>query len=144
MLYALLADAIVVLHLSYVLFVVAGQVLILVGWPLGWRWIRNLRFRLLHFLAIAIVAVEALFQVWCPLTTWEYQLRAKAGQLVADEVDPERISFVGRIARDVLFFAPEDVSYATLRVVYYAFAGLVLATLFCVPPRRAARSRPRS
>ena len=33
---ALLADALVVVHLSYVLFAILGAVVVLIGWPFGW------------------------------------------------------------------------------------------------------------
>jgi len=136
MLYAFLADALVVAHLAYVLFVIVGLILILVGWPLRWRWIRSWRFRLLHFVAIAVVALETLADVPCPLTTWELDLRRAAGQIDPAGVDDEEVSFVGRLVRDVLFVTPEEVSEETLRACHYAFAGAVLVTLFLVPPRR--------
>ena len=46
------ADLTLVAHASFVAFVVAGQVLILIGWMRGWRWTRNPAFRLLHLGAI--------------------------------------------------------------------------------------------
>jgi Protein of Unknown function (DUF2784) len=57
---ALLADAVVVLHFAYVSFAVGGEILILAGGLLGWRWVRNLPFRLVHLAAVVLVAVEAL------------------------------------------------------------------------------------
>ena len=73
--------------------------------------------------------VEALSGVLCPLTTWEHDLRLEAGQR------PEDISFMGRLARDLLFYrAPEWV----FTLAYVAFGLAVLATIFLVPIRRRA------
>ena len=55
--YRLLADFVVAIHFGYVLFVLVGMLLILVGIVLKWKWVRNFWFRMVHFLAIAIVVV---------------------------------------------------------------------------------------
>jgi hypothetical protein len=124
--YVYLADAVVVVHFAYVAFVLFGQVLIVVGAFLRWGWIRNLWFRLVHFLSIAFVALEAIFGVTCPLTTWEYQLRLKAGQ-------PAEVgSFIGRWAHDLLFYQGPPWVFT---MGYVTFALAVLATLILVPPR---------
>ena len=133
---ALLADVIVTVHLAFVLWVILGLVLVLVGWPLGWRWIRNPTLRVVHLLCPLVVAMEALCGVECPLTTWERDLRISAGQTVED------ISFVGRLVRDVLFYEPPDPIVFTIS--YSVFAALVVAAMFVVKPdwsrlRRRAR-----
>ena len=43
---AYLADGVVALHVSYVAFVVLGQLLILAGVVFRWQWVRNFWFRL--------------------------------------------------------------------------------------------------
>ena len=70
MLYDLLATAVVLLHFSFVLFVVGGG-LLLYKWPwLAW----------LHLPAVIWAALLE-FNGWiCPLTPLEQQLRALAGQ----------------------------------------------------------------
>jgi hypothetical protein len=70
MLYDLLATAIVLLHFSFVLFVVGGG-LLLYKWPwLAW----------LHLPAVIWAALLE-FNGWvCPLTPLEQQLRSAAGQ----------------------------------------------------------------
>ena len=45
MIYRILADVVAVLHLGYVVFVVLGLLVILLGRALGWEWIRNRWFR---------------------------------------------------------------------------------------------------
>lgn len=128
---ALLADLIVVLHLVFVLFVLLGELGVLVGAAAGWTWIRRFRLRFAHLVCAWIPAVEALVGVVCPLTDWERELRKSAGQ------STEEIGFVARLVRDVLFYdAPPWVFGAS----YVAFALLVTASFVWIPPRK--RERP--
>ncbi len=60
--HALLADFIMIVHFAFVLFVVGGLALIWAGAGLGWRWVRNLWFRVAHLAAILFVAGEALVE----------------------------------------------------------------------------------
>lgn len=123
---ALLADIVVVAHLSYVGFAVVGELLILAGWAFGWAWVRQRWFRLVHLVCVVIVPIEALLGIVCPLTTWEADLRREAGQTV------DELSFVARLARDLLFFeAPPWV----FTVGYVAFGLVVVGTLVLIPPR---------
>jgi hypothetical protein len=128
----LLADALVVLHLAVVLYVLIGQAAILVGWVLRWSWIRNFWFRIIHLAIMLTVAVEGALGITCPLTTWEYELRLAAGQA------PSAVSFVGRMARDILFVeAPQEL----LNKIYIAFFGLVFLTLVACRPRRPGQRK---
>lgn len=77
--YPLLADLVLAVHLTLVVFIVGGLVLIVIGNLRRWNWVNGLRFRLLHLAAIAIVIAETWFDLSCPLTTFEMWLRAKAG-----------------------------------------------------------------
>jgi len=56
---AVLADAILLLHFGFVLFVVGGLALTWIGAAAGWAWVRNFWFRAAHLGAIAFVAGEA-------------------------------------------------------------------------------------
>ncbi|MGI9326175.1 MAG: DUF2784 domain-containing protein, partial [Pseudomonadales bacterium] len=78
--YRMAADAVLLLHVAFVVFVVLGLLLIIVGKLLHWAWIRNLWFRIGHLLAIAVVVLESWSGVICPLTTIEMTLRSKAGE----------------------------------------------------------------
>lgn len=121
----MVADAVLAVHFTLVLFIVGGLLLTWIGAPLGWRWIRNPWFRYLHLAAIGFVAVEALLGVACPLTVWEDLLRGGSR--------PE--SFIARWTHRLLFYrAPEWVFMAA----YLAWALATLATLRLVPPRRTA------
>ena len=78
--YRILADVVVAIHVFYIGFVVFGLVAILVGYRMGWRWVRNRHFRILHVAAIGFVCVESILGIDCPLTTLENRLRFDAGQ----------------------------------------------------------------
>jgi hypothetical protein len=131
--YGYLADALVALHLTYVLFVVAGQFLILLGWLADWSWVRNFWFRLVHVLAIGVVALESILGMECPLTTWERDLRGLAGQKISEA------TFIGRVTHNLLFY---NVPTWVLDTSYLAFAFLVLATFALVAPRWPRRLNP--
>lgn len=125
--YRFWADVVVALHALYVAMVLGGFLAILLGILLHWKWIRNFWFRSVHLLMIGIVVVESLLGIVCPLTTWENQLREKAGE---EAIYPG--SFIGRWIHGILFYdAPDWI----LTVAYCVFAALVLATLFVAPPR---------
>jgi hypothetical protein len=126
MMYGFLADLLVAVHVGYVAYVLAGEVLILAGWWRGWAWVRHFWFRATHLLAIGIVVVEEAVGMRCPLTVWEEQLRLQAGQPVTGE------TFVGRIFHSVLFY---DAQPWVFTVVYSVTGAVVLATLFLCPPR---------
>jgi hypothetical protein len=124
--YGTLADFVVAIHVAYVSFVIFGLPLIWIGQWRHWAWVRNRWFRLAHLLAIAVVALEALFGIECPLTVWERDLRTLAGQTV------DEATFVGRLLHDLLFY---DAPPWVFTICYVAFALVVLSTLLLAPPR---------
>jgi hypothetical protein len=135
--YAYLADLVVAVHLAFVAFVVVGELVILIGRLCRWEGVRNFWFRSAHLLAIGVVAFEALSNIPCPLTTWEYDLREAAGQRV-----DRGTTFIGKVARDVLFYRPENP--ATIERLHIAFGALVLATYVFIPPRWPRRRADRA
>lgn len=131
--YLFLADVIVAVHLAYVATVVIGLLLILLGILFKWSWIRNPWFRCIHLLMIAIVAYEAYYEITCPLTDWEHDLRVAAGQPAQEG------TFTGRLLGGLLFYSRDSAEIRTAG--YYVFAGLVAATFLIAPPR-FRRRRP--
>jgi len=119
----LLADFILILHFAFVLFVVGSLPLIWAGAAAGWRWVRDVRFRLVHLAAILLVSAEAAAGVWCPLTLWEDALRGAARDK----------SFVARWIHAVLYY---DLPAWAFTTAYLAFAALVAFTWWRVPPHR--------
>ena len=53
-----LADAILLLHLAVVAFVVVGEALILFGGWRGWHWVRHRGLRIAHLALIGFIAVQ--------------------------------------------------------------------------------------
>lgn len=121
-----LADVIVVVHFAVVLYVILGQAAVLWGGWRGWAWVRRPAFRLTHLGLILFVAGQGAVGELCPLTVWENELRALAGQPI------ERSSFIAYWAHELLFV---DASLELLAGVYVAFAACVLASLYLVPVR---------
>ncbi len=127
--YRFLADAILAIHFAYVAFVVLGLAAILLGVALGWRWVRNLWFRAIHFLMIVIVVVQSLCGVLCPLTEWEDALRELAGEVNGPG------SFLGRWLDRLLFIDTSGMPRWVLPTCYCAFGLAVLLTMILAPPR---------
>ncbi|MEO1993706.1 MAG: DUF2784 domain-containing protein [Planctomycetaceae bacterium] len=130
--YRLAADAVVLVHGVFALSVVLGLVLILVGWFRKWDWIRNIPIRLIHLGMISIVVLESWLGITCPLTTWEQQLRAAAGEASYQG------DFIANLVHQTLF-AYGDTAPWMFTASYTAFGFLVLATLLLAPPTYAPR-----
>lgn len=123
----LAADAVLALHVLFVVFVVLGQVLVLLGGALGWRFVRNFRFRVLHLLAIGVVVAQAWLGVLCPLTILEMELRDRAGGEVYHG------SFIAHWMDRLLYF---DAPLWVFTVVYTLFFALVVGSWIWVRPLR--------
>src|SRR5436309_14694492 len=123
-----LADAVLIVHVLFVLFVVGGFALILVGAG-RWTWIRNRAFRIAHLAAIVFVAAETLLGITCPLTGWEDTLRATGR---------EERSVIGRWLAWLLYYDLPEWVFAT------AYGALALAAVWAwraISPRaRSTRS----
>ncbi|KAA3601597.1 MAG: DUF2784 domain-containing protein [Calditrichaeota bacterium] len=117
---SILADLVLILHFAFVLFVILGQVLILIGWAKKWSWTRNLIFRISHLFAILFVVLESWLGITCPLTTLEFALRESLGEKI------EATSFVALWVHKILFYsAPEWVF-----TICYSVFGLVVVLSF--------------
>ena len=133
--YRLLADLVVLAHFAYVLFVVFGLVVILIGLAGRRSWARNFWFRSVHLGMILIVVLESIFGIACPLTTLESRFRRLGGQ------QPQATDFVERWLHAIMFFRAPPWVFATL---YVAFGAAVLSTFLLAPPRRPGSSSPQS
>ena len=120
-LYSVLADMILVIHFAFVVFVVFGFVLILLGLLARWPWVHNRKFRIAHLVAIGIVVLQAWFGQLCPLTVWENDLRRLAGQSGYTE------TFVEHWLHKVLFYQAEPWVFTT---IYTGFGVLVVLVWF--------------
>jgi polyferredoxin len=130
----LAADGLLLLHVLFVVFVISGLLLVLAGGMLGWNWVRNPWFRLAHLFAIGVVVLQSWLGVICPLTVWEMQFRARAGDAVYAG------SFIAHWLQELLYYQAPDWVFTA---VYSAFGLLVaLSWVFVRPmPISAKRSR---
>src|SRR5262245_5814882 len=131
-----LADLVVAIHVGYVAFVVVGEILILIGIWRHWGWVRNRWFRILHLLAILIVAGEAMLNITCPLTVWEAQLRGRAGQVMTAGNSASQGTFLGKLMHELIFY---DIPDWVFNTSYVIFAVLVALTFWYAPPRWKTR-----
>jgi len=123
--WAILADAVVLFHFTYVVFVAGGCVALLVGAARGWIWIRGLTFRILHLIAIVFVLVESLVGIDCPLTVLEDSLRKKAGQAQYPG------AFIGYWAHRLTFY---DAPPWAFTILYGAVTIAIIAGFWFAPP----------
>ncbi|HKQ30393.1 MAG TPA: DUF2784 domain-containing protein [Burkholderiales bacterium] len=125
--YALAADALLVLHTAFVVFVIGGQIMVLHGWRVGWSWTRNTVFRLVHLAVVVFVVLETWLGFACPLTVWENWLRVRAGQTIYDD-----IGCIAHWLQKILFYSAPGWAF---NVIYTVFALVVLISFVRYPPR---------
>jgi hypothetical protein len=125
--YLLAADAVLLLHVLFVVFVVVGLLLILAGKRLSWSWVRNWWFRVLHLAAIGVVVLQSWLGAICPLTKLEMYLRGKAGEATYAG------GFVSHWLEAILYYRAPAWVFA---VVYTAFAIVVVLSWVWVRPHR--------
>jgi len=125
---AALADAILVVHAAFVVFVVGGLLAIWAGLALDRPFARNRWFRGLHLAAIAFVVAETLLGIMCPLTEWEAALRG----------DTSGKGFIQRWIHAWLFW---DFPPWAFGVAYTLFGGAILWTWVRFPPGAKPRRR---
>jgi hypothetical protein len=119
----LLADLVGILHALFVLFVVGGQAVIILGWLRKWAWTRNFIFRCLHLAAIGLVVLETWIGIPCPLTVFEAQMRRTGTD----------VTFIGYWLDRLLYYQAPEWIFVT---VYSLFGILVLLSFILYPPKR--------
>lgn len=125
--YLIAADALLLVHVLFVVFVVLGLLLIFAGKLFAWSWVHSFTFRSAHLLAIVIVVLQSWLGVICPLTIWEMSLRTKGGEAVYTG------SFIAHWLQTLLYYrAPEWVFI----LLYTLFGALVIASWYWVRPKR--------
>ena len=125
-LYQNLADLVLLLHTTFVVFVIGALILTIVGGYLKWLWIRNLWFRTVHLVCIAIVVAQSWIGLLCPLTTLEIWLRGQYGEVKYNE------SFIQYWLERFLYY---DAPAWIFVIAYTAFGLLVIITWVRFPPR---------
>jgi hypothetical protein len=123
---ALLADALLTLHVGVVVFVVGLLPLVLAGGALGWRWVRHRGLRITHLGLMLFIAAQAWLGRLCPLTVWEQALRQTAGQ------GAYRESFIEHWLSRLLYW---DLPWWVFVAAYTGFAGMVAGAWWWVRPK---------
>ncbi|GAB3097239.1 DUF2784 domain-containing protein [Aestuariicella hydrocarbonica] len=124
--YLLAADVMLVMHTLFVIFVILGLILIVMGKLLNWRWVRNFWFRLAHIIAIGIVVMQAWLGILCPLTGWEMALRERGGEAIYSG------TFIAYWLGKVLYYPLPEWVFIT---GYSVFGAWVVGCWFWVRPR---------
>jgi hypothetical protein len=125
-LFRILSDLVLLLHASFVVFVVLGLVLVFWGRIRSWRWVRNPWFRWVHLLAIGIVVAQTWLGMLCPLTILENVLRRQAGDAVYTG------SFVAHWLGVLLYY---EAPWWVFTLCYTVFGLAVVGIWFFVRPR---------
>jgi len=123
--FGLLADAILIIHLGFILFVVLGQVAIMIGGLRAWRWVRHRGFRLGHLLAIWVVIIPAWLGWLCPLTVLENALRRRSGEPSYDA------TFIGHWVGRLIYV---QLPLWLLAILYALFGLLVVWSWWRIRP----------
>ncbi|MEO5697316.1 MAG: DUF2784 domain-containing protein [Burkholderiaceae bacterium] len=129
--YRVLADAVLALHVAVVAFVIGGLVVVIVGNLRGWKRVNSRGFRIAHLVAIAVVAAQAWLGATCPLTVLEMTLRARAGASIYAG------SFVQYWLQRLLYY---DAPSWVFTLGYTLFGLIVAAVWWRFPPRPPRRT----
>lgn len=127
------ADLVLYVHFAIVLFLSGGELIVLAGGALRWKWVKNRIFRFTHLLLMGFVAFEALAGIWCPLTILEYDLRVGAGQ-----AEGANVPFFAGLVRRIIFY---DFPPWVFTALYVAFFLLIVLTLKLVPLEKRRKKR---
>ncbi|MBD3402958.1 DUF2784 family protein [candidate division GN15 bacterium] len=118
---SILADLLLVIHVLWVVWMVSGVVIALLGFVRPKLWGLTI-FRITHLVGMALTASTPIWSDGiCPLTIWEYQLREGA--------DNPR-SLLSRIFHDLIYW---DVPLIYLSLLSAA-AALITVVLFILRP----------
>ncbi len=119
------ANLILIFHFMYVLFIVAGLLIIYLGYLMKWKFIKNPIFRWMHLSAMGIVIIELLFGIFCPLTEWEAELRG------AQTISSYSSGFVPYWVHRLLFY---NWSAWIFSLVYISIFILIIVAMLIIPP----------
>lgn len=123
---SILADLVLLLHFAWVFFVVAAVPAVVVGALLGKSFARHCPFRLIHLGMMTFVFGETALGIPCPLTVWEQQLRAAAGEGVYAG------DFIPNLLQTLMFW---DFPPWFFILLYGIFTLLILLLFLFIRPR---------
>lgn len=120
---AILAQAILVLHLAIIAFNVLGLIAIPLGAALHWRWVRIRWWRALHVASWALVAAQAALGRACFLTLFQDELTGSGA----------RPPLIERWVESVIYWPLPIWVFGAIYLVLFAAA---IALWWAVPTRR--------
>jgi hypothetical protein len=124
--YNLLSRLVAGVHLLYVLFVFLGLFMIYIGYFLKLKMIRNIPLRIIHMIAMIIVAVQQYFMINCPLTILEKKLLLLAGKEI----------YSGAFIPHLLSFASLNIKTEYYLPLYVSLSILFVLSFVLIPPKR--------
>ena len=119
---SLIADAILVIHFSVVIFISGGLLLVPLGYWLGWGWLANKRLRIIHAGAMALVTLETILGLTCPLTLIENYL---SGMNTSE-------SFIGFWVKRIFYY---DLPMEYFAISYFLCLAWTFSMWKLFPPR---------
>ena len=122
-----LALGVLAVHVATIVFNVFGLVVVPIGGWLGWRFVRIFWWRAMHLVALAIVALQAVFGRACFLTLWQAALEQDAG------APASRLPLIARWVDSAIYWNLPIWFFAALYVAVLVYAR---ARWRLVPPRR--------
>jgi Protein of Unknown function (DUF2784) len=128
-----LAQAILAVHIAIAGFVIFGIVAIPLGARLGWQFVYNFWWRLIHVGAMGIIALQKLMGNSCFLSVWEFRLVDIASKI------PHPTPVFQTIGEHVLYWNLPLWFFAALYTALFVFVVLMW---FIVPPTTRGASKP--
>jgi hypothetical protein len=119
-----LANGVIALHLAYFVFVLGGFVALIIGIARREEWIYNPWFRIVHFVAVAVVLFEDVLQLQCPLNTLQTHLQS-----------PNVVETPGTVGNFLDWLLHHTISERALDVIYWTIGGISLVLFVVRPPR---------
>lgn len=114
-----LAQLVLGLHMLVALFVIFGMVAIPLGAIRGWLFVYGFGWRLAHFAAAAIIALQKFFGATCFLSIWEFDLLNKAVQAKM------QVSPLHALAIDVMHWNMPLWFFTALYAVVFAYIAML-------------------
>jgi len=127
-----MADALLIVHFLFIIFVVGGQACIVTGYFRRWHWVRHRVFRVCHILAIAFVASQTWASRLCPLTIWENALRDSADE------QPYAGTFVQHWIGTLIYY---DAPMWFFTLIYSLFGAVVLLSWIWIKPEKGRSNK---
>ena len=119
----MIADIVLFLHFSVVVFITFNFFLIPIGYCFGFHWVKNIKFRIIHLGMMLFVTFETLMGITCPLTSIENTLRGIH----------ESKSFISFWIKQIIYWDFPNLFFV---IMYCLFLGWTLLLWKLFPPNK--------